>query len=203
MIAFLRGRPRAAPIGPTLTLAAGLVILLAPWAAGVAWAAEGGSDDPWRDLLWRAVNLGTLLVLLYLFARKPIAGLFGGAARAARAELDAQREDARRAEAELAEQRRRIEGLQAELERMAAEAREEARSEHERLLAEARRQAERIRGAVRLQVEHEFSKASKALQVELARETVRLAESLIQGRMDDAGRSRLTTQAIERLGAGA
>ena len=117
------------------------------------------------------------------------------------AELDLQRRIAREAEEALTEQRSRIEQLQSELERMLGEARDEARQEHARLIEEARVHAERIKGAVQMQTEHEMNKARKELQVELAEQTVRLAEQMIGQRLDDGSRQRLTSQAIDQLGA--
>lgn len=185
--------------------------LRAGWLAGAlvlltavpAWAAEGGGahGDPWMELLWKAVNFLVLAGVLWYFGRKPLANMLRGAAQEARAELEARREAAHRAETDLTRQRDRITNLQAELERMAGAARGEAQAEHARLLAEARAQAERIRTTVHMQMEQEFSKARKALQAELAQQTVRLAEELIRQRMDDAGRQRIVTQAIDQLGA--
>ena len=199
MIVTERRRAAVARAGRLLG-AAGMVHL----AAGAAWAAEGGGQgDPWLDLLWKAINFAVLVGVIWYFGRKPLANLLRGAAQAAQAALSQPRERARQAEAELAEQRRRIGNLQAELQRLQGEAREEARAEHERLLAEGRVQAGRIKATVRLQVEQEFAKARKELQAELARQTMRLAEEMIAGRLDDATRQRIVARAIDELGAGA
>jgi F-type H+-transporting ATPase subunit b len=177
--------------------------LVAQLAAGAAWAAEGGAagGDPWRALLWKTVNFVVLVGLLWYFGRKPLHALLSGSARAVRTEFDEHNDWARQAEEDLAEQRRRIDDLQAELQRLLGEAREEARAEHERLVAEARSQAERIKASVQAQMEQEFNKARKELQAELAGQTVRLAEGLIARRLDEPARERLLSQAVEQLGA--
>jgi F-type H+-transporting ATPase subunit b len=172
-------------------------------AAGLAWAAEGegGGANPWMALLWKSVNFAVLVLGIWYFGRKPIGNMLRGAAQAAQAALAGQRERARQVEVELEAQRRRIEGLEADLARMAAEARAEAELERARLVAEAHEHAERIKRGTAVQVEQEFNKARKELQAELAAETVRLAEALIRGRMDERGRQRLATRAIEQMGA--
>lgn len=171
--------------------------------AGTALAEEGGGGgNPWMALAWKAVNLAVLLGLIWYFGRKPIGAMFRGAAKQAREALEERRAQASGAQAQLADQRRRIEGLEAELERMAAEARAEAQSEHERLVNEARAQAERIKTTVGMQVEQELAKARKELQAELANDTVRLAEEMIRQRMDDDSRKRVVSRAIDQLGAG-
>ncbi len=182
---------------------AGLAVLV-QLAAGAAWAAEGGAGGghPWRDLGWKAVNFLILAWLLWRYARKPVAGMLQAAASEAQKALGTRQEAARKAEAELAAQRDRIANLEAELQRLLGEARAEAVQEHARFVAEARVQTGRLKTATGLQVEQEFSKARKELQIELAQETVRLAEAMIRQRLDDASRQRFVAQAIAQMEAG-
>lgn len=197
MIATQRRRPILALTGRVVGVA-----VAAQLVACVAWASEGApAGNPWMTLLWKAINFAALVWLLWFFGRKPLRQLLGSAATQAQVEMDEQRQFAQHAEDDLAEQRRRIESLEAELQRMLAETREDTRQEQERLVAEARTQAERIKAGVQQQMEQEFAKARKELQAELANETVRLAESIVRQRMDDASRERLTTRAIEQLGS--
>jgi len=192
-------RPPPALAGRVAALAAAAQLGV----AGTALAEEGGgSGNPWLDLAWKALNLAVLLGVIWYYGRKPIGAMFRGAAQRAREALAERRAQAHGADAQLADQRQRIEGLEAELERMAAEARAEAQSERERLVNEARAQAERIRTTVGMQVEQELAKARKELQAELANDTVRLAEEMIRGRMDDDSRRRVVARAIDQLGAG-
>ncbi len=164
-------------------------------------AAEGGGGDPWLELLWKLVNFLVLAGIIYHFGRRPIADLFRGAAERAKGLLDSARQEARQTEDALAEQKRKIDGLQAELERWLAEAREDARQEQERLTGEARETAERIRVQTHHLVQQEFRKARADLQRELAGETVRLAEGMIRQRLDDAGQERLVDATIDQLGS--
>lgn len=172
-------------------------------AAPAAWAAEGGEGgDPWMTLMWKGINFVILWAVIIFFARKPVAAMFRAAAQEARDALEGRRERARKAEEATDEQRSRIENLEAELERLLNEAREEARAEHERMVAEAHTHAERIKTSVQLQVEQSFNRARQELQADLARETVNLAEKMIRERMDDSARERIVTRAIDDLGAG-
>lgn len=170
--------------------------------AGSVLAAEGGSGNPWMDLIWKAVNAGALVILLVVFARKPIGNLFRNAARGARETLYASKDAVASAEAELAEQKEKIAGLRAELERMAASAREEAAEEGRRMIVEARAHAERIKAQIHLQLEQEMNKARKKLQTELAGETVKLAEGLLARRLDEKSQAALVDKTIAQLGSG-
>jgi F-type H+-transporting ATPase subunit b len=177
------------------------VVGAALFAASAAWADEAEvHGNPWLPLLWKTINFVLLMAIIWYYGRKPAATFLRGAAQAAQAVLGEPRERVRAAEAELAAQRKRIGDLESELERLLAEAREEARREYERVIAEAHVQAERIKAGVQAQVELEFGKARKELQAELARQTVRLAEEMISRRMDAAAQQRIVTEAIESLG---
>ncbi len=191
-----RKSPRLiARTGATASL---LLVLAAP----AALAAEGGGTNPWLELLWEAVNFFGLLAVLIYYFRKPLRGVLRAGAENARAGLDGARASAKEAEDELARQREQIANLQAELARLREEARAEADDERERLTAAARDQAERIQAQTRRQVEQEFGKARHALKEQLAAETLRLAEEMIQSRMDEETRRRLAEDSIEQLGAG-
>lgn len=198
MIETQRRRPFLALTGRVMGAA-----MAAQLIAGVAWASEGApTGNPWLGLLWKTVNFVVLVWILWYFGRKPVKALLGNAAVQSQVEMDEQRQFAQEAQDDLTQQRKRIENLEAELQRMLAETREETRAEQARLVAEARDQAERIKAGVQQQMEQEFAKARKDLQAELADQTVRLAETIVRQRMDDTSRERLTSRAIDQLGSG-
>jgi len=189
-----------API-PLWAATLGTVGLCLTLGAAPAWAAGEGSANPWMDLLWKTINVVVLLGLLHVFARKPLLNFFRGAASGLKKGLQGTRDAAAKAESEMVEQKRKIEGLQAELERLVVEARQEAQNERDRLVAEARAQTDRIMEQMRGQVEQEFSKARIALRRQLADETLQLAEKMIVERLDDTARERLVGTTIEQLGS--
>lgn len=163
-------------------------------------AAEGAAGNPWLELLWKAVNFFALVAVLVYFFRKPLSGALHSGAQAAKSGLGDARTLARNAEDELARQREQIADLQGELARLRDEARAEAADEHERLTVAAQEQSERIQAQSKRQVEQEFNKARQVLKEQLAEETLRLAEEIIQSKMDDATRRRLAGESIEQLG---
>jgi len=177
-------------------LLAGL-LLLTP----VALLAAGGpSADPWGDLMYKAINFAILVGLLVFFLRKPISGFFRGSAADGRRLLEETRKRAEEAENELARQKEKITGLQAELERLRAEAQGEAKANQERMTQLAREQAERITQQTQQQVEQEVTKARHTLRSELAAQTMKLAEEMLNTRLDDKQRDTLVDNSIDRLG---
>lgn len=204
LVKSLSGGRLAQGLPPSLALA----LQAAVWVfiPTLALAAEGGapssclgSTDPWIVLACKGGNFLVLVGLLFLFARKPLARLFRGAAERTRSEVESVRDAARSAEEELAAQKAKIANLQAELERMSEAARAEARAESERILAEARAQAERIKAQMKVQVEQEFNKARAELRRQIAGDTIQLAEKRIRQQLDGKGRERLADAAIDRM----
>ena len=177
------------------------ILLAGLWLVPLAFAAEGGVDNPWMELLWKSVNFFVLMAILVFVARKPLQAMLRGGAGELKSTYDRTRSEAGAAEAELKTQQEKIANLQADLEKLLAEARTGAEQEKIRLTEEAREQAEKIKAQVQVQIEQEFKKASLELRKQLAAETVKLAEEMISRKMDKKQREQLVTETIEQLGA--
>lgn len=180
------------------TLGAAVVLL---WALP-ALAAEAEHAATAMDLVLQGINLAVLLAIIVYFGRKPIARFFRGTAAEVKRGYDDTRQSAEETLAELEAQKKRLEGLEAELGRMVQGAREDAAVEHEALLAEAANQAERIKAQSRQQVEQEMNKARSELRAQLADETVKLAEDTLKSRMDEKRQKELLADYVDQIGAG-
>jgi F-type H+-transporting ATPase subunit b len=162
-------------------LCAGLpVVALAATLPGLAFAAEEGHGNPWLDLLWKGINLLVLVGLIAYFARKPVSAAMRAMAKEGHDRWSGAHKAAQDAKTEMQAQRRQIEELAGELQRMVASARVDAERERARLTGEAQQQAERILAHAREQVEQEMAKARTELRKQLAEETLRLAEQMIR-----------------------
>ena len=188
-------RPGGAILRSLVGLAAGSAALLA---AAPAWAA-GGDGDPWMDFLWKTVNFSILVGLLYLVLRKPVATALRAAAERAMGTLGDARENAEQMAQQLESQRRTMESLQAELERLREDARKDTEEEAERLKSEAQATAERLKSQVSGQVEQARAQALAAIRADLADEAVKMAETLIRGKVDSKAQKRLVVDHIQRL----
>lgn len=180
----------------SLALSLSGLMLSAPLALAAA-----GSSDPWGDLINKTINFAVLVALLVWVTRKPLGNMLRGAASAAKERLEGARKESDKADAELAEQKRKIENMQAELERMVEAAKKDAEQEKELLVQEARTQAERIKEHIKLQMGQEFRKASSQLQRQIADEMVKLAEGMISKRMNDETSSKIVTTFIDQMEA--
>jgi len=156
-----------------------------------ALAAEEAHGNPWLDLLWKAVNLAVLVGLIVYFGRRPVASALRALAKEALDRWSGAHQAAQAAQADIAAQRKQIEGLAGELKRMTADAGADAERESARMTQEARQQAERIMALAGEQVEQEMAKARTELRQQLAEETLRLAQQMIEQQTTPDQRKRL------------
>ena len=194
------GRARATPILGVIpgALPAALVTAVLTSGPALALAAEEGAPhgSPWMDFLWKAVNFAILAGLLYFLLRKPVGKALREAAQRARQMLDDARASAEQMERRYQDQRRNIENLKSELERLREETRAETAAEADRLKQEAQAAADRMTAQVERQVEQARNRALQTIRVELADEAVRLAENLIRQRLDEKTQKRLLDEQI-------
>ncbi|MBI4081222.1 MAG: ATP synthase F0 subunit B [Candidatus Lambdaproteobacteria bacterium] len=166
-----------------------------------AWAAEqAGHGSPWLELLWKTINFAVLMGLLIYFLRKPIAGYLARSAGEMKQGLDDARRSAAETAAQVLQQKRNIEGMQAELERMVAAAKADAALELRRMTEEAEAHATKSKAQTALQIEQEVRKARQALQEEIADQTTRIAERLIRARMTPERQQRLVAGYARQMG---
>ncbi len=157
--------------------------------------------NPWMDLLWKAINLAVLVGLIVFFTRKPIGAAFRAMAKEAQGKWGGAHKAAQDTQAEIAAQKKQIDGLEGELKRMVADVQADGERESARLVSQARMEADRILANARLQVEQEVAKAKQELQIQLAEETLRLAEKLVREKVKPAERKKLMESYVRDMEA--
>jgi len=175
---------------------AGFLFVTAAWALPVL-AAEGAEQhDPWLDFLWKTVNFAILAGILYLVLRKPVAKSLREAAQRARQMLGDARASADLMDKRFQDQRRNLENLQSELERLRQEAHQDTAAEAAQLKNEAQAVAARLTSQIDQQVELARRHALHSIRQELAEEAVKLAETLLREKLDSKGQSKLLDERI-------
>jgi len=170
------------------------LVLLTPLPA----LASGGGGGI-GDLIWRVLNLALLLAVLVVFARKPLQAFFEERRDRIQGELQSAAQLRKEAEQRYAQWQRQLLHLDAELERVRANARERAEAERERILADARASAERIRSDAHVAVEQELRRAREQLREEASNLSIQLASELLQAQVTDTDRDRLLDEFIAKI----
>jgi F-type H+-transporting ATPase subunit b len=175
-------------------------VAFAAWLAPlIVMAAEDGGEhhgNPWMDLVWKAVNVAALVIILWFFLRKPVGRALREASGRAKSNVDEARASAADMDKRYQDQRKNLENLKTELERMREEARAQTAAESRQLKKDAEDAASRMSGQIEKQVEQARIHALQTLRAELADEAVKLAEDLIKQKMDGDAQRRLLDQQI-------
>ncbi len=165
--------------------------------AAPLFAAEGGGAA--LDFVYKVINFSILLGILYYFAKKPIANGLKNSAQTSKENLEEARNAQKEVEAELEAFRGKLAQMKQEAQTMVENAKQEAEAEKERIITEGRALANHIKKQVRVAVEQEYKKAELELRQWTAAETVKMAEKLVQEKIDDSHHENLIKDYLNQL----
>ena len=176
----------------------------APTFDDVNWAYGflGEKADVEPSLLWRpkgmpvpfgalALNAAILYGLLIKFGKTPITnalkarklGIMKGMEDAAKMKAEA--------EASLAKYRKKLDGIDQDIERIKREMKEAGEADSARILSEAKERRERLERDARTLIEQELKAAREELMRETVRAAVKSAETTLMAKVGDADQQRL------------
>jgi F-type H+-transporting ATPase subunit b len=180
----------------TAAFLAPLLVLLAPALAG---ASEGEAHHPWSTFFWHLANLVVFIFILVKYVGPQLRAFLFQRRKTISSQLEGARRLLADAEARDAEWAKKIEGLQAESERIGEQAREMGRLERERILEQARAQAERIRQGAERAARQELARAKGQLREEAVRLAMVLAERMVQDNLNGQDQKRLVEEYLENM----
>jgi F-type H+-transporting ATPase subunit b len=159
-----------------------------------AYAAGG-----WMTMVWHAVNLVILLFLIVKFAGKGVKAALAARSEAVTQEIDEASKLHAEAQSMLDEYEGKMKGLQAELDAIKTQYREQGEAEKARLIAEGKAEAERLKADAERSAQNEFARVRARLESEVVDRAIDAAEELIKARMTPADQRRLTAEYLSRL----
>lgn len=180
--------------------------MLANIAVLAAEGAEHAENAFWlphdiNEVIWGSLAFLVVAVLLWKFARKPIAAFLSGRIAGIEASLAAAEQARTAAEAE----RDRIKAALADSDTEAARIIEQARTGADQLSADtevrAARDAERVRERAIADLASTRSQAESDLAGELSRLSLGAAEKVVESSLDDASQQRLINAYISQVGS--
>ncbi len=160
---------------------------------------HGVTPSQIKNLIWWTVNFLVLIILLYKLLRKPIVNFFVSRKENLVKEYEELLARKKEAEAKYLELQEKIKNLKAEAEAIYQNYVEQGLKEKEKIIEEAKLQAERIREQVQVYIAQEMEKAKDLLRIELAKESVKLAEELLKKNLTPEDQKRLVKNFIEQI----
>jgi F-type H+-transporting ATPase subunit b len=179
-----------------------LIAIILCFTVGAALASSGEGESPWNFtmLLWRVINTVVLLGMLVYFLKKPLAKFFSERKTQIQRDLDEAREQQRKAEELIQEYKQKIAGMEQELDKLRSELKKSAEAEDQKMIANAEKMAATTVEAARLAAEQEVRNAKIALKNEAVDLALKLAETMIREKINEADRQRIVEEYLVKVG---
>lgn len=194
---------RGKGIGVWTTGLALLLLVALPLAvAASGGAAEGGSHDEGAlaDLLYRFINFGLLVVILFVVIRKaPVKSFFENRRKEIAEKMAALKQGKEAAEQRFRELEEKLKSFEAQREEILQEYRAEGQKEKERIIAEAKQRAQELLAQADLTIGREIQAARERLRREVVDVAARQAQSMIAEQIKDSDQEHLVSEFIEKV----
>jgi F-type H+-transporting ATPase subunit b len=152
------------------------------------------------DWLPRLVNFGIIATIVVYFLRKPARDFFKNRSLDIARAMQESQEARERAAAALAEMEHKIKDLEAETNRMIADAQARGEKDKQTLIEEAGKMAQDIQNQVKQGIEVEVQKARASLAVEASLLSLSLAEGRIKEKISSQDHERIVKEYISKVG---
>ncbi len=165
--------------------------------------AHGGHEEAitfMGDWLPRIVNFAIISVVLVIFLRKPIRDAFKSRTAEIAKSIEESRQARERAVAALVEMERKIKDLEAETNRLIADAQARGEKDKQSLLEEGRKIAQDVQAQVKQGIDIEVQKAKTALAIEASLLSIDLAEGRIKEKISGQDHERIVKEYIAKVG---
>jgi len=150
--------------------------------------------------VWKFLNLAIFVYILYRLLRVPLGGAFKAKREAIRADLIKAEEEKKNALAKLTDVEAKFAHIENEKINVLKEAQKELDQEKERILQETKSETMRLREQGEAEIARVIQQSKIDLRHYSAEETIRRAEALIKGSMNESADSRLVKTAIQSMG---
>jgi len=174
--------------------------------AGIAFAEEEAGHAVneqitfMGDWLPRLVNFAIIASIVVYFTRKPIRDAFKNRSLDIAKAMQESKEARERAAAALAEMEHKIKDLEAETNRMIADAQARGEKDKQALIEEAKKMAQDIQIQVQQGIEVEVQKARASLAIEASLLSLSLAEGRIKEKISSQDHERIVKEYISKVG---
>jgi F-type H+-transporting ATPase subunit b len=171
--------------------------------ATVLFAAEAhGEHDLKRqlwDFIWRIINFGILVFLLYKVGKKPFKEfLYSRKEKIETAIIEA--ENAKRlAEDRKKEYEEKLKNLEQEKQQILEQFKKEGEAEKARIIALAESKAEKIIEQAKVSAEQELEKEKEKIKRETTEAIIKMAEEIIKKNITSKDHNRIINNSIERM----
>ncbi|MEW6163200.1 MAG: F0F1 ATP synthase subunit B [Nitrospirota bacterium] len=176
-----------------------LIFVFASVALGVT-GEEAAHTPLWKDYLWKIINFGILVFILYKFGKKPLQSFLRQRTELIDKTLKEAKEAKAAAEKALREVEEKLKTKDAEIEKILSASRQMGETEHESLIEEGNKLREKILEQAKVNIDYELKHAREAIKAEAVEIALELAEKKLKERLKKEEQDKLLEESIAKIG---
>ncbi|MEW6215107.1 MAG: ATP synthase F0 subunit B [Nitrospirota bacterium] len=161
---------------------------------------EAAHAPLWKDYLWKIINFGILVFILYKFGKKPFQSFLKQRTELIEKTLKEAREAKELAEKALREVEERFKTKDVEIERILSASRHMGETERENLIKQCDKLREKILEQAKVNIEYELKHAKEAIKAEAVEIALELAEKKLKEKLTKKEQEILLEESIAKIG---
>lgn len=173
--------------------------------ATVAFGVSGGGEEAahvplWKDYMWKIINFGILIIILFKFAKKPFQSFLKQRTELIEKTLKEAKEAKELAQKALQEVEEKLKVKDQEIEKILSAAKRSGEEEHERLVGEGDKLKEKILEQAKVNIEYELKHAKEAIKAEAVELAIEIAEKKLKEKLTKKEQERLLEESLMKIG---
>jgi len=168
--------------------------------------ASGGGEEAaehtplWKEYMWKIFNFVLLIVVLFKFAKKPLANFLQKRTELIEKTLNEAKEAKEAALKALQEVEGRLKSKDAEIEAILAAAKKSGEQERDRIIAESSRLKDKILEQAKTNIDFEVKHAKDVIKAEAVELAMELAEKKLKDKLTKDDQERLLDDSLVKIG---
>ena len=154
----------------------------------------------WKDYIWKIINFGILVIILYKFAKKPFQSMLKQRTEMIEKTLKEAREAKELAEKALREVDVRLKEKDKEIQEILSVTKRSGEMERENLIQQGDKLKEKILEQAKANIAFELKHAKEAIKAEAAEIAIELAEKKLKEKLTTEEQEKLLEESIAKIG---
>ena len=172
--------------------------------ASIAFSSGGGEETAntslWKDYMWKIINFGVLVAILYIFARKPMQSFLKHRSETIEKTLKEAREAKEVALKALQEVEEKLKMKDTEVEQILSAAKRSGEHERERIIEESSKLREKILEQAKTNIDYELKHAKEVIKAEAVELAMELAEKKLKEKLTKEEQEKLLADSLVKIG---
>ncbi|MBE0426592.1 MAG: F0F1 ATP synthase subunit B [Nitrospirae bacterium] len=169
-----------------------------------AFAAAGGEEAAhpplWKDYLWKIINFGVLVFIIYKFGRKPLQNFLRNRTELIEKTLNEATAAKEASQKALKEVEERLRMKDEEIEKIISAAQKSGEQERDRIIEQSSKLREKILEQAKTNIEYELKHAKEEIKAEAVELAMELAEKKLKEKLTKEEQERLLEESLTKIG---